>query len=56
MSISVAGLAVGPGVGVRAAVAGRGVAAVAVAAKKTCTGSSQIFQIFERKVCCPYYL
>ena len=43
MSISVAGLAVGPGVGVRAAVAGRGVAAVAVAAKKTCTGSSQVF-------------
>ena len=33
MSISIAGLAVGPGVGVRAAVAGRGVAAVAVAAK-----------------------
>ena len=34
MSIPIAGLAVGPGVGVRAAVAGRGVTAVAVAAKK----------------------
>ena len=34
MSISIAGLAVGPGVGVRVAVAGSGVAAVTVAGER----------------------